>query len=386
MIQVNAETNWKIWTGVGLFGFFLVYLATFSAGRLVQKVTGSDPVSYSYEMPKLEPAEAPFDLSGRRVQRKVIGSLISEVDRAGVSPVATSVPAVKGAAVNGKNVKLTPAQVKAAALKKSTEAAAKAKALQVAKSKALQEQRKKRFEMLVLEQQRKKSLLSAEAISAGESTYTVATAGFESPAPESANEEEKKEDEDLNLSIAQWRALLQVSPTAANVNRLVRALDKKKIDSASFYQIAKELLRDSAADRHKAGFLMLSSVATVGTYEFMVTQMNDMSPEVQAALKKEIAKYSQPSLLSVTSRVISTSKETAVISSALGNLATALENYKKQPASGTISSQGGAKNPAITAGALAQFLNGLSTVGQNEDPALAAQAKNLSQSIQDLKK
>lgn len=389
MIQVQNETNWKIWVGVGALGFVLVYLATFSAGSLVQKnAYEPEGASYSYQMPRVEAVEAPFDLSGRLVERKLIGALVSEKAGLGASPKAAPVGASKPSVkANAKKAILTPAQAKAMAAKKNAEAA---KAKLVAKAKAQNEERRRRFQMQVL-QEREKAKFQAEADAAGEWTPVTAgySGGFEAaPAtPDKASDDsQKKEDEDLNLSAAQWRTLLQVSPTAANVAKLVKAFGKGKIDATAFYEITKELLMDSAADRRKAGLMLVSSVASVATYEFMVLHQAELGPEAQAEVKKEIAKYSQPSYLTLTSRVIATSKESAVLSSALGNLASAIETYKKQPAPGTISGQGGAKGPMVTVSALSQFLNGLNSVGLSEDPLLAEQAKNLTRTIQEIKK
>lgn len=388
MIQVRQETNWKIWVGVGALGFVLVYLATFSAGKLVQKGSYEpDGASYSYQMPRVESAEAPFDLSGRQVERKIIGAL--EGSKAGLGAV------VSGPVAKGKDLKtsaktskpaLTAAQAKALAAKKNAEVL---KAKNLAKAKAQQEERRRRFQMQILKEQERAKFL-AEADAAGD--WNPMTVGYATGMDSSVNSAENnqkdsnKKEEEETLSIAQWRTLLLVTPSATNVSRLVRALGKGQIEVAAFYQITKELLMDSAADRRKAGLLLLSSASNVASYEFMVLHQSEFSPEVQAEVKKEIAKYSQPAYLSVTSQVLSSSKESAVLSSALGNLTAAVEAYKKQPAAGTISSQGGSKEPRITVSALSQFLAGLGNLGEGDDPLLADQAKNLSQTIQDIKK
>lgn len=389
MIQVREETNWKIWVGVGALGFVLVYLATFSAGKLVQKASYEpEGAVYSYQMPRVESAEAPFDLSGRNVERKIIGALEGSKAGLGATGSATATLAKdKNLKAKAKSSKpnLTPAQAKALAAKKNADIV---KAKNLAKAKALHEERRRRFQMQIL-QDKERARFQAEMEAGGDWNPMSVNfvGGFEGSAPaQDAGPGDSKKEEDETLSVAQWRALLQVSPSASNVSRLVKALGKGEVEVAAFYQIAKELLMDSAADRRKAGLLLLSSVATVASYEFMVLHQSEFSPEVQAELKQEIAKYSQPAYLSVTSRVLSTSKESAVLSSALGNLTTAVEAYKKQPAPGTISGQGGSKEPRITISALSQFLNGLNGLGQSEDPLLADQAKNLTRTIQDIKK
>lgn len=393
MIQVQSETSWKIWAGVGLLGAVLVYLATFSAGRLVQPTSTNESVSYNYEMPRVENAEVPFDLSNRAVERQTLGAAENQspAAEAPVVPHVVPVKAGKTALVNGKNKKLTPAQMAAAKSKQIAEAAKKAqlakqKAQTAARQKAVTEARRRRFEMQILaERQRARLQAEAEAISAQDSITIATGVGYETTATETTpTDSEKNEDE--SLSSAQWRTLLQKSPTAANVAKLAAAFGAKKIDANTFYQITKELLMDSATDRQKAGLMLISMTPSLGTYEFMVTQMNEMKPEVQTYLKKEVSKYSEPSKLGITSQVISSSKEPAVVASAMGNLTTALENYKKQPASGTISSQGGAKTPGITAASLTQFLSSLERLSQSEDAAIAAQAKSLSQSIGQIKK
>lgn len=398
MIQVHSETSWKIWVVVGALGAVLVYLATFSAGSLARNnELNPESVSYTYEMARATSTseEDKFDLSGRQVSRTVIGAeplaalgdqnvesgLIQSLDKnlAGTPGKLTK--------LDPKKQKLTPAQLKALDQKKKAEAQKKAVALRNQNERL----RRRTFEMNVLEA-RKNSLSNINKINSGATEsqpYQISGAAqgnLNPESPEAPEDEESAEDKELSKSVSQWRTILQVSPTSRNVAQIIKALDKKKIDSASFYNIAKELLMDSAADRRKAGMMMVSATPSVASYSFLVTQATDMNPEVQTLMKKEIERYSQPNLLTLTSRIVGSTKDPAVLNSALGNVSSALEAFKKQPAAGTISSQSGNRTNLIAVSSLTQFLGSLRTLTESDDPALAARAQTLTQSIQDIKK
>lgn len=397
MIQVHSETSWKIWVGVGALGAVLVYLATFSAGSLARNnELNPESVSYTYEMARATSTseEDQFDLSGRQVNRTVLGDdpkavvtepnlesgLIESLDKKNPGPAGKL-------KADPKKQKLTPAQQKALDLRKKAEAQKKAVALRNQNERL----RRRAFEMNVLEA-RKNSLSNSNKVNSGNTEtqpYQISGSvqgNLNPESPEAPEDEESAEDKELTKSVSQWRTLLQVSPTSRNVAQIIRALDKKKIDSASFYNLAKELLMDSAPDRRKAGLMMVSATPSVASYSFLVTQAADMSPEVQSLMKKEIERYSQPSLLTLTSRIVGSTKDPAVLNSALGNVSSALEAFKKQPAAGTISSQSGNRTNLISVNSLTQFLGSLRNLSESDDPALAARAQTLTQSIQDIKK
>jgi hypothetical protein len=333
---------------------------------------------FSYEMPRPKNFEPPFDLSDAEVIRRYQTLPALPAKSAAPIPVKAKVDPKKAAAD------------KAAAAKK--EAAQKAAA-----AKAAAAARKKNVSVEVVDTQVAPTLTVetiADVQTAPATAYVGSIETAQSPAAADEDAAEDKE-EDLNLSAAQWRSLLQTNPTAQNVSKFIRAKQSGKLDSNTYYQIVHELLVDSAEDRRKAALAILDADVSAPTFVFMVTQLQQAPAEAQTALKSRIDSYSDAAKIFVLARVMNSSSETAVLEAATSRVAAALAIFKNSTmntAQGHSSQTNGTKTVRAMAGAgltvqhFASFIPSLQRLSKNADGTVSSRASQLLTDIQNLLK
>jgi len=351
-----------IWIGAGLIGLFIA-LVSFLSPQVRNERTpmGADDVAYSYEMARIEPEEGPFDLSGRDVQRRKreLEALAQKKAAALAGPKAGT-GALKKAAHAAKP-KTKPVSIKSAA-------AAMARAQMDVNTISESD----RFRM-------KSGLGGAANLGAQPAVpYSYAVA---QPAKPSASTPQEPKPDEPKLTPEQWRSLLQVSPTAANVAKLIVARGKGDIDDGTVLEITKDLLRDSGDDRQKAGLMILDRTTSASAFEFMVREKAIFSSNIQTELQKKIESYALPARLVYLGPVLSsTSEDRSAVGVALELIEVAVTEYKRL-ASGQITQSTGAPSLAQ----LQIFLSTLRRVGEQGETTIAQQALALSQDIQDLK-
>lgn len=352
-----------VWIGAGLVVLLIGVLSIVgprsTKGR---QIMGGEDVSYSYEMARIEPEEGPFDLSGRDVRRRE-----RELEAYQAKKKAGLNGPVAGTGALAKHNKKP--NVKPVAIKASAAAVAAARAA------------KMRVETLAEAERYRRMKASADAARAGATTaYPQVYPAPATPAKSAATNTEKKAEE-LKLTAAQWRSLLQLSPSSGNVAKLLAARGAGDIDDGVVLEIAKDLLKDSGDERQKAGLLIVDRLVSPRTFEFMVFEKAEFSQNVQTELQKKIESYGLPSRLSYLGPVVaSTSEDKSAVIVALGLIDTAVTEYKRL-ASGQITQSANAPSLAQ----LQVFLATLRRIGENGEGAVAEQAKELSTTIAELK-
>ena len=212
-------------------------------------------------------------------------------------------------------------------------------------------------------------------------TEVVAAAALpkvDAPAAAGDTTKSAAQDDETVLTPAQWRALLQNSPTSANIASFIKAKQSGKLDATSYYQITHELLVDSAVDRETAGVSIVKADPSASTFSFMVTELSKVSASVQTKLQAEIASYSSGTKLSLLIAVLSTSTSPTVLTAATTDLATALASYQAHP-SGQPSTQGA----SVSLSQLAAFKTVLDKLAKGST-SVAAQATQLLTGIQNI--
>ncbi len=361
MILRHQESyNSQILIGVGLVGLLLASL--FFVGPSVRegrKVMGGEDVSYSYEMARIEPEEGPFDLSDRSVQRRKRELEALEVK---AKPAASGPTAGSGAL---KNAHAAKPNTKNTALKPALSPA------EAARLRVRNQAEGDRFRRI-------KGAVGAAAVSSPPAApqYYAAL-----PAKPTAGNPFEKKEEEPKLTIAQWRSLLQLSPSSANVAKFVAARANGEIDDASVLDITKDLLRDSSDERQKAGLAILDRFSSAKSFDFMVTTKTDYSQNVQTSLQKKIESYALPARLVFLGPVLSSVAEdkTAVLV-AMELINVAVTEYKRV-ASGQIAQSTGAPSLAQ----LRLFVTTLKRVGETGEGNVAQQAQQLNAAIGELK-
>lgn len=353
ILRQNESYSMQIWLAVAGLGGFIALLGFLSPQlRQSRSPMGGEDVSYSYEMPRVEPEEGPFDLSDREVsrQQRELEALIAKKKKAEVVAKAKAT-----------------AQAKAAA---QAQATAQAKAAAARRTQIQTISASDRY-------QRMKSSSAQGSETSYQPAYNYGYANAAAPALESG----KKDEDEERLSRAQWLALLQSQPNSGNVNKLLKARSKGQIDDLSVLEIGRDLLKDSSDERRAAGFMIVDRWPSTATFEFLVKAKSEFGTDLQTELQKRIVSYSEAARLSFLGPILARSQDKVVVAAALEQVETAVENYRKYQTSGGNSAQTGG---VATLGQLQIFVNTLNQVAKSGDPALAQLAQAVSTDIQAL--
>lgn len=361
MENVSTRT-WAVIGFMGLLVFFSYWM------RLSIKHPEWNPLTmgFTYEMPRPQNFDLGFDLSDREIESRY---KTTKVD-AQTEKKADAKPLDPKAAIEAEAKKAAAAKAEAA----KRAAAARAARMSVA--------------TVDTSRNPQMSAMEGDMAPSGEAPAWYGAQGAAAQAGAKAATDPKakkdKDEEDATLTPAQWRALLQNAPTGENVAKFVRAKQSGKLDATAFYEITHELLSDSAADRRKAGYQVLDSDPSAGTYVFIVTELTNSQTQAdeQTQLKRYLDAYSTPARLAILAEVMRSDKTAAVLQSAAENLATALSAYKKaleeHPDAGPRNAGG------FTAQQFTAFLSVLQTLAADGTSPIANQASQLATEIQSL--
>lgn len=298
----------RTWTAIGVVGL-LLFLASAARWGVQREAWAPTSASFSYEMPRPQNYEPGFDLSDREVERDFTK--------------LPGLPAMKKATEKAKakvDPKKAEADKKAVAAKKAAEAKARAAALAAAK---------RRLQVKTVNTARASTLTANFIPGSNSQTGMYGDSGIAGTDTTANPADNKKEDEDEQLTASQWRSLLQSSPSAENIAKFIKAKHEGKIDSTTYYQIVHELLVDSASDRRRAALAILDQDISAKTFEFLVTSLASAPSDAKAQIQKALASYAQPSKMALLIRVLSSSKDAAVLQTAATQLSTAFSDFKK---------------------------------------------------------
>ena len=347
--------TWGIYIAIGLVALSCYWLKKSGSAEALQP----EAVAFSYEMPRPTSYSADFDISGRPIIRKI--------QTVGGVPPNPAVPALK----TPPNPAATPAQ-KTADAKNKAEAQKKADLARRAQS------------SVRIADGRDGSTFSRSADLSNNSAPTGSVGGGGGGYDPNANQAgattppANNNNDTVKMSSSQWASLLMAQPTAANGALFVAALKANTIDSASFYQIAKVLLTDTAKDRETLGLSLLQQTPSVNSLTILVdeeAQIQDPTLKTQAT--SAIAAYAKPAQFYVLAQALYV-KDAQVVSTATQLIGTALSSAE------STQGQGGSSGSGATTQQFQIFIPGLRQLASSSDPSVASQAQALLSSIQSM--
>ena len=204
------------------------------------------------------------------------------------------------------------------------------------------------------------------------------------PAQEGYAGAQKNQDDSKNenpkTSASEWRDLIMRKPTHENAAKLTKAYNNGEIDKNSYYGIIAELLKNNWSDCSDLAIYMLSSDGSADAFELMAQESPDLNEEIKNQLKPLIEGYSHPEKLSVLTSVLQ-SKDSVVLSEALGVIETALQNKTKVTTSSEREARGIA-SPVASDDLFLLFLPKLKKLSSSSDSSIAKDAQNLADKIQ----
>lgn len=360
MIRIEFDTSKRWMIGVGVFfavvfGFLMPLL---SGHTKIHVPVPPEKIGYSYEMPRVETIEIPFDLSGRKVVRKY-----PEVPTA--APVAYKAPVIP-AVGSGTTGKAFPKITKKEDPKKK-----KAKTPSVAKKKDHQVKVVTASDRFRMKPEPPKPPTNSSPPAPG-FAYFAPTA----PTAPDPIDDTKKDDDVLDPST--WQSLLQNQPSASNVAKFMKARLDGKVNDAAFFRIVVVLLQDHAEDRRKAGLQLLDQDTSPQTYEFLVLRTPTMPGDLQPRLQALTAKYTTPTKMFLLARVLASSSNKTVLLAALSQLSQVAASAGPSPVPGQPTNP----SSATVLAQLNSMVSVLRKVSQNPDQAVAGQAKSLLSALQ----
>jgi hypothetical protein len=117
----------------------------------------------------------------------------------------------------------------------------------------------------------------------------------------------------IKNSADQWRALLNAQPTKENVDKMVAALTAGELDSASFYSIVGDLLKNNKADTQKMGVYALSASGYKAPAFVLASEYYEqLAPEAQTAAHAYLVSYATKGYLTILQGALQSSKASVV--------------------------------------------------------------------------
>lgn len=370
MIRLELDNNRRftmIAIAIVVFVFFFVLFLP--KKQIYRGHLGADSITYSYEMPRTQSAEVPFDLSNREVVQRY-----NQNPQANPEATVTTAPVPAAKVAQDKAKKAADAKKKAA--KKDDKKDPKAQG--------------KRAKMKVDVTNTSRTSWTAnstpdasDAAMSGGSGYWASPGGAQAQGATT----DPNNPQDDNIDVSTWLSMLQNHPSSDIIQKFLKARNAGQIGDGDFYRIVSALLQDGASDRQKAGVSILSADVSPSTYEFLVVKANSFSGDVQSQLKALLNSYATAKFL-VLGRVLASSQTKAVLQSALGQLAQVVSASKAPtpPTTGGTTGVSGQATTGVSAAQLMSFTGVLQKLAKNSDSSIASQAQTILTQIQALTK
>jgi hypothetical protein len=114
-------------------------------------------------------------------------------------------------------------------------------------------------------------------------------------------------------SADQWRALLNAQPTKENVDKMVKAFVAGELDSASFYSIVGDLLKNNKSETQKMGvYALASSGYKAPAFVLASESFDQLSPEAKTAAHAYLVSYATKGYLTILQGALQSSKASVV--------------------------------------------------------------------------
>lgn len=356
ILRDSDSYSTQIWIGVALICGFVSLIGFLSPHiKMSRGPMGNEDVAYSYEMPRGgESEDAPFDLSLRDVrrERRELEALKMKEQAKAVALVAPSGAAlVAGTGAKKSNTTVTAVTQMAAAGRVTIAAVSETDRFRMKSGSGIQNTANPNVGQIYYQQQ----------------------------VPAKQKSTTKDVEEEVVLTAAQWRSLLQTQPTNANISKFMIARSMGQIEEGSLIEIVRDLLKDSADDRRNAGLNILDQAASSKIFEFLISGKAELAFDLQLEMQKRTESYSTPERIMYLGPVLAGSEDKATIAGALEQISIALEVYKKSHGQNITLGL----NP-VSLQQLQIFTATLQLVGQNADSQVSEVALALNQDIRGL--
>lgn len=187
---------------------------------------------------------------------------------------------------------------------------------------------------------------------------------------------------DTNKNSAdQWRALLNAQPTKENVDKMVAAVKAGELDSASFYSIVADLLKNNKADTQKMGIYALSASGYKSQAFVLASEhYEQLAPEAQTAAHTYLVSYATKGYLTILQGALQSSN-TAVVEVAAQVVIEGYQAAKSGNASAPPRSSRG-DEVASAASGYSKFVPIFQSLARSGDAAIAQLANSALSQIQ----
>jgi hypothetical protein len=282
-----------------LFAFSLVSLAWLK----INWTTSNTQVDngFSYEMPRPEVDPSRFDIADRSIDRQIL----TEAELAQKAALSQAEAAKNLAAAN-------KAAAKKKAQGKTSSAKSKSSTLSVDIMGGEMTVKRNFSEVIPTAPPQQNSYVS-------NNTKTKAKTISDTPV--------KDEDEELKLSISQWRGLLMTQPNTQNASLFLKAHNLGYVNDKDFYELSYLLFTDSSEDRKKTGQWIIASDSGSNSFPEMSKQYGLVSEALRVELWKIMQSYSLPSRSSYLVQAMN-SKQESVQTLSLQVLSSRVKEYQ----------------------------------------------------------
>lgn len=142
--------------------------------------------------------------------------------------------------------------------------------------------------------------------------------------------EEVPADKSDRLSPDQWRALISAQPTQANVNKLIEAYQTRELDSGSFYQIVRDLWKNTKVESQTLGIYALKMTPSASSFSELVHSLEVTDTSLHASVNQALASYGSSSAFIPVLGVQIQSKDVPVALKAMEIVNTNISALKNQ--------------------------------------------------------
>lgn len=187
---------------------------------------------------------------------------------------------------------------------------------------------------------------------------------------------------DINKNSAdQWRALLNAQPTKENVDKMVAALAAGELDSASFYSIVGDLLKNNKSETQKMGVYALSASGYKAQAFVLASEYYEqLASDAQSAAHAYLVSYATKGYLTILQGALQSSKASVVEVAAQ----VVIEGYQAAKSGNTATPPRASRGDEVTSSVsgYAKFVPIFQSLAQSGDATIAQLANSALSQIQ----
>lgn len=101
----------------------------------------------------------------------------------------------------------------------------------------------------------------------------------------------QQDPEDQDRTAQQWRSLLNAQPTQENMDRLLRAYNRKQISDAEFYSIIDDLMKNNRSDTQRVALYGLRAIHSAKSFSIISENYDSLSSDVKPQAMQMLMSY-----------------------------------------------------------------------------------------------